>query len=229
MKQVWPGRLTPWSVVSVLAVSAVSAVYSGCAGGRSDPGFCGDAIWRGRRLYSVQPQKLSKLQIRMIGESFGSTKGHANCADRSGDLTATDLPAGTSIFEIMGSDRDLRFAAGPKNALRIYEIDADPAATTGSDLLDLGNSIVSIRLVRDADQEAIASWVSPSQVDALTNELLNAPVENNSEVGDATYQLEFVRDDGTSSRMTLWPTSAVLGRGIALGALWKAELRRFIG
>jgi hypothetical protein len=135
----------------------------------------------------------------------------------SKDGDAAFLDVGTKVYTVKGYKSTFRLAAQENNDLTLYEADTNPHASKGGDLLDIGGKVQSIGIVSAEDGETqLGAIKDPKQVATLVALILQAPVDQNSQIGNQQYFITFHLVDGTATRRAYWLDTGELVRGILL-------------
>ena len=135
----------------------------------------------------------------------------------SKDGDAAFLDVGTKVYTVKGYKPTFRLATQDNNDLTLYEADTNPHASKGGDLLDIGGKVQSIGIVSAQDGETeLGAIKDPKQVAALVTLILQAPVNQNSQIGNQQYFITFHLVDGTVTRRAYWLDTGELVRGILL-------------
>ena len=135
---------------------------------------------------------------------------------RDGD--AAYLDAGTLVYIVKDYNPEFRLAAYRDDRLVLYEVDTNPKAQTGADLLDIGGKVRYIGVVSAQDGVTeLATITDPEQVAVLVELVLGAPVDQTrlTQVGIQYFIAFNLRDDTIVSR-GYSPDSGELYRGITL-------------
>jgi len=132
------------------------------------------------------------------------------------DGDAGQLPAGTKLFALTGVSPHFRLAAYKAGRLTIYEAVDNPAATRGSDLLDL-SGVESIG-VSGPDHNLLGDIQEPSQVAQAVEMVLQAPVDDHAmrAATDTHYCVTFRLRDTPWVGRPYFPASGTLGLAQAL-------------
>ena len=135
---------------------------------------------------------------------------------RDGD--AAYLDKGTPVYIVKDYNPEFRLAAYRDDRLVLYEVDTNPKAQTGADLLDIGGKVRYIGVVSAQDGVTeLATITDPEQVAVLVELVLGAPVDQThmTQVG-IQYFIAFNLRDGTIVSRGYSPDSGELSRGIML-------------
>jgi hypothetical protein len=141
----------------------------------------------------------------------GTQRGHQL---KDGD--AAFLDAGTPVYSLAGYQPTFRLAAMREGKWYIYEVDTNPGAARGSDLLDIGGKVEYIAITSHVDRSQLGLIGGESVVNELVNMILEAPVEQMSATSGEQYFLEFHLKDGTTSTSSYLLDANTLNRGIRL-------------
>ncbi len=146
---------------------------------------------------------------------------------------AAFLDAGTKVYRVKGYSPLFRLAAPQNNAFTLYEVDTNPHARKGADLLDIGGKVHYIGIASEQDGvNELGALKDPKQVAALVIMVLQAPVDQNRQGGSRRYFIAFHLADGTVVTRAYWLDTGVLARGIllpkAFGMAINAALRHVV-
>jgi hypothetical protein len=163
---------------------------------------------------------IAELEDDDLGSPFGTVQFRvsgnvSNPSYRAKDGDAAFLEVGTPVYTVRGYVPTFRLAARRDGRLRLYEADANPAATRGVDLLDIGGSVTQIGINSAVDGTTrLAAIDDPEEVAALVQLVLDAPVDHDTlSAGGTRYFVAFQLDDGTEVVRAYWPGSGELHRG----------------
>ena len=136
---------------------------------------------------------------------------------QSKDGDAAFLDAGTKVYTVKGYRSTFRLAASENHALTLYEADTNPRARKGADLLDIGGKVQYIGIASEQDGVTeLGAIKDPKQVNMLVTLVLEAPVDQNHQVGNKQYFITFHLVDATVVTRAYWLDTGVLARGILL-------------
>lgn len=135
---------------------------------------------------------------------------------RDGDAAFHEI--GTKVYSVLGYDTDFRLAVQTEYGIRLYEADSNPNASYGKEILDIENKVDYITLNSESDaQTVIATIDNKTDVESITNIVLNSPIVNEvNRTSDTRYFLEFHLIDGTSITRCYWIDDGLLERNIKL-------------
>jgi hypothetical protein len=170
---------------------------------------------------SMHPQ--DGLSASRLGPVFDTVKFKldGNVHDPNYQMKDGDsayLDAGTQVYTIKGYKPKFRLAAHFAGHIQLYEVDTNPQAHTGADLLDIGGKVLFIGINSEQDGLTQLGAIKDSrEVASLVNMILASPV-NANRVGQGAlrYFVDFHLLDGTSVIRAYWPDSGILQRGIVL-------------
>ncbi len=170
---------------------------------------------------SMHPQ--DGLSASRLGPVFDTVKfkldGNVHDPNyRAKDGDSAFLEAGTQVFTVKGYKPTFRLAAHFAGHIQLYEVDTNPQAHTGADLLDIGGKVLFIGINSEQDGLTQLGAIKDSrEVASLVNMILASPV-NANRVGQGAlrYFVDFHLLDGTSVIRAYWPDSGILQRGIVL-------------
>jgi hypothetical protein len=151
---------------------------------------------------------------------------------RDGD--AAFLPAGTTIYCVRGYAPTLRLAAWKVDPngeqLCLYEVDTNPKAERGKDLMDIDGGVTSIHILSAHDgQTELARIDDMEQVQELVAMIFSAPVDQAQHDHEgAQYFLSFDLHDGTAVTRSYWPGAGELSRGILLPRRFTAAIQEVL-
>jgi len=143
--------------------------------------------------------------------------------DQMQDGNAAFLGAGTVVYRVRGYAATFRLAAHNLGRIVLYEVDGNPAARTGADLLDVRGRVAAIVIESDdaGGVHPLATIADPARVDRLVDMLLASPVSQASTAGHdrPAWRLALQLRDGTvvdraysataaSSRAGSWPRAS---------------------
>jgi hypothetical protein len=138
-------------------------------------------------------------------ELVGAQVGSVTCAlsdvaydpgRRPRDGDAGFLPVGTPLHALEGAAPGVRLLAREDGAWHVYDVDDDPAARRGADLLDL-RDVVRVSLVEaNRGEDVVRSVTDPDRVAALVDAVGSAPLAERSAQSTAVRGPQwFVRFD----------------------------------
>jgi hypothetical protein len=134
------------------------------------------------------------------------------------DGDAAFLEAGTAVYTVKGYKSAFRLAAHFAGHIQLYEVDTNPQARTGADLLDIGGKVLFIGINSEQDGLTQLGAIKDSrEVTLLVNMLLASPVDaNRAGSGALRYFVDFHLLDSTSVIRAYWPDSGIMQHGIVL-------------
>ena len=135
---------------------------------------------------------------------------------RSQDGDAAYLDPGTPVYEVKGYAATFRLAAYLDGRLDLYEVDTNPRARVGADLLDIGGKVRAIDVISAQDGTTVLATISDqAEVRRLVAMVLVAPVNQAIPTSSGQeYIVAFRLADGTATARIFWPKQGALGRGI---------------
>jgi hypothetical protein len=135
-----------------------------------------------------------------------------NYRSKNGDASFLDV--GTPVYYINGYSPLFRLWAGGS----MFEVDTNPKARKGADLLDIGGKVEYI----DTDSPSAVTIREPDRVAALVDMVLNSPVNQQVQPEGRQVFIYFHMKDGTMVCRSFWPDQSQLSRGIMLPEeFWK--------
>ncbi len=136
---------------------------------------------------------------------------------RPGDGDAAILDPGTPLYEVKHYAASFRLAASANGAYRIYEVDTNPAAKVGSDLLDIAGKVTAIKAQSDEGAVSGASTPTPTtitdpqRITRLVDLIMRAPVESHPQgLSGPRIFLVFELADGTTTQAGYFPDTGLL-------------------
>ena len=153
----------------------------------------------------------AKVQTKLSGN-----ENDPHYRPRDGD--AAYLDPGTSVYEVKGYATTFRLAAYLNGRLDLYEVDTNPHARVGADLLDIGGKVRALDVISGQDGSTIQATIrDQAQIQRLVAMVLAAPV-NQAVVSSSGpgYIVNFQLVDGTATARQFTPEQGLLGRGILL-------------
>ena len=170
---------------------------------------------------SMRPQ--DGLPVSQLGPVFDTVqfKLDGNVHDpnyHAKDGDSAFLEAGTQIYIVKGYKPVFRLAAHFAGHIQLYEVDTNPQAHTGADLLDIGGKVLFIGLNSSQDGTTQLGAIKDThEITSLVNMILASPVDTNrTGQGTMTYFIVFHLQDGTSVIRAYWQDSDIMQRGIVL-------------
>lgn len=139
---------------------------------------------------------------------------------RSQDGDAAFLEAGTPVHAVKGYAPTFRLAARRGDRIVLYEVDTNPRATRGEDLLDIRGKVraISVRSAEDGRTE-IGRIDDPAKVSSLVALVLEAGVDQSVPPSPPSaegrrYFVAFELADGTRTTRAFDAATGDLWRGI---------------
>jgi hypothetical protein len=147
---------------------------------------------------------------------------------KNGD--AAYLDEGTPIYSIKEYSPEFRLVAKTGEELLLFEVDTNPNAKTGADLLDIGGNVEYIGINSSVDGiTEIASITDEKLVSNLVEMVLNAPVDQDLlSSGGRKLFIVFYLSDGTFVKRSFHPDEGLLSRGILLPDEFWEIIRLFV-
>ena len=97
---------------------------------------------------------------------------------RPQDGDAAFLPAGTALHALQGADPTVRLVARGEDGWQLYELDDDPAARRGGELLDL-RDVVAVHLVEaERGEHVVRSVTDPAEGARVVDAVAAAPLHD---------------------------------------------------
>lgn len=121
-----------------------------------------------------------------------------NYKSKNGD--AAFLSSGTAIYVLKDYKQEFRLGVLLSDGIEIYEVDTNPKAKTGEDLLDIEGKVdyIGINSADDGRTE-IASIKNSNKIADLVDMVLKAPVNQNQQnMSSASYFISFHLKDGST-------------------------------
>jgi hypothetical protein len=186
------GLGVPAVLLAVVAAAAVSAVGSagnaGSAQGSAAPIEAwydyvrfGGTVYQPNDAFERWPGMGRPLTEGDLGPEVARVAGHQDptfdpCS-RSADGTASDLEAGTPVYEVAGYDPRFRLAARRAGKIVLFEATCSFSARSGAEVLDLRGKLdrIAVRGPLPGGPE-LASIEDPREVERLAELLLDAGV-----------------------------------------------------
>lgn len=146
------------------------------------------------------------------------------------DGDAAFLDSGTAVYAVKGYKSTFRLAVHGKNGPILYEVDTNPAAKKGADLLDIDGKVQSISVNSEQDGTTELGTIKDvQQVETLVRMILAAPVDQTQgPQGSKRYFLAFHLLDGTTVLRAYWLDSNELSRGIHLPKDFSVTIGRVV-
>ena len=182
---------------------------------------------------SIRPQ--DGLPPGKLGPLFGTVqfKLDGNVHDPNYQMKDGDsayLAAGTPVYIVKGYKPTFRLAAHFAGHIQLYEVDTNPQARTGADLLDIGRKVLFIGINSGQDGVTQRGAIKDlHKVTSMVNMILASPVDANR-IGQETltYFVDFHLLDGTSVLRAYWLDAGVMQRGILLPKAFGEAIRQAI-
>jgi hypothetical protein len=145
------------------------------------------------------------------------------------DGDAAFLLTGTPVYAVRGYASTFRLAAHRRDGrLVLYEVDDNPKARIGRDLLDIANKVIAITLNSKVDGRTVLGTIDdPYRVDSLVRLVLDAPIDRQRH-GQLTGFVSFRLRDGTATTQAYFGDVPVLGRGILIPSAFAAAMDRLL-
>jgi hypothetical protein len=170
---------------------------------------------------SMSPQ--DGLPASQLGPVFDTVKFKldGNVHDPNYQMKDGDsafLAAGTQIYTVKGYKSTFRLAAHLAGHIQLYEVNTNPQARTGADLLDIGSKVLFIGIISSQNGATQLGAIKDShKIVSLVNMVLASPVDvKRIGQGSMTYLIAFHLQDGTSVIRAYWQDSGIMERGIML-------------
>ena len=146
-------------------------------------------------------------QVGTVTCRLSDTAYDADRRPQDGD--AAFLPVGTALHELDGADPTVRLVARADGGWQVYELDDDPAARRGGDLLDL-RDVVAVHLVEaERGEDAVRTVTDPAEVarvvDAVAQAPLHHPQEQQAQVEGTQWFVRFDLAQGPSVQRAWYP------------------------
>ena len=163
------------------------------------------------------------LPVSQLGPVFDTVKFKldGNVHDPNYQMKDGDsafLSAGTQVNTVKGYKSAFRLAAHFASHIQLYEVNTNPQAHTGADLLDIGSKVLFIGIISSQNGTTQLGAIKDShEIASLVNMVLASPVDaNRIGQGSMTYLIAFHLQDGTSVVRAYWQDSGIMQRGIVL-------------
>lgn len=131
------------------------------------------------------------------------------------DGDAAFLPRGESVYAVRGYKTSFRLAAHREGHPVLYEVDSNPRARAGQDLLDIGGRVRTIAVISKTDGHTVLARIGdPARISRLVGLALDAPVDTHRESGQLAAFVSFQLEDGTATTRAYFSEIPMLGRGI---------------
>jgi hypothetical protein len=147
---------------------------------------------------------------------FDTVKRKDKNVYRNGD--ADGLEAGTPVYTLDDYAPTFRLVVKQGQELVIYQVNRNPKATKGGDVLDIERKVIRIGIQDPDKYTEIASITDQNKIDQLVQMILEAPYSYTVITNEGTkmISLDFYLSDGTKIREFLWLDSGVMGSNIQL-------------
>lgn len=218
------GSLLRRLVICLLGTLALGLPVAGC--GHAEIDYVNFFQFNGIRYISgLTPDFGRALTASDLGPVFAKVhaKLSGNVSDpnyRPQDGDAAYLEPGAPVYEVKGYAAAFRLAAYLNGRLDLYEVDTNPRARVGADLLDIGGKVCAIDVISAQDGTTVLATIRDQvEVRRLVAMVLVAPVNQVIPTSSGQeYIVAFRLADGTATARIFWPEQVVLGRGILLPA-----------
>jgi hypothetical protein len=196
----WRRAVGKYGYVLVIAAIVLLGAY-GALRTPATHGSAGKYIRVNGIMYAAQLTP----EVVGLGRVVQATDLGAEFAHIPQDEFPSLLRAGTPVFTVQDYPPHVRLAAFQADELILFEAWNNPAAHHGSDLLDLCGKVSSIGILDDQTDSPgyveVAALTDQAQVSALTDMVLQAPVEHDVSLragrGQPTHWIAWHRVDGT--------------------------------
>jgi len=170
-------------------------------------------------LRTVQLVPYSDEELEYFSEIQFRVEGNINVPSyqiKDGD--AAYLDKGTRIYSIRDYSPEFRLVAETGTGLLLFEVDTNPQAETGADLLDIEGKVEHIGINSPIDGKTeLASIKEESLVSSLVKMVLEAPLDQAARSsGNQQIFIEFHLRDGTTVNRSFRSDTGKLERGIML-------------
>lgn len=119
------------------------------------------------------------------------------------------------LYETSGYAPEFRIAAEQEGRFLLYEVDSNPNATVGSELLDISGRVASITVDSEVNLSEVARIDDPTEVARLVDLVTAAPVDQDPPPhSDRRRFITFHLADGTRTTRVFWLETGELARGI---------------
>jgi len=171
------------------------------------------------------------VEFAVVGCSFAE--------DRQGcpfglDAAAAFMPSGTKIYTVRGHATEFRLAAVWRDRIFLYQAWRNPRAKVGGKVYDIAGKVRAIDVQRGEATPAAtivpAAITAPSDVDALVDMLVHAPVTppRAHAFGEPRYWLTFWLTDGTTLGRPYYVETSELMGGVRLPEEFRKILERYL-
>lgn len=159
-----------------------------------------------------------------VNFEVSTTVTNPNYQIKNGD--AARLKAGTQLYMFNGYQSSFRLIAQVGDQLLLYEVDTNPSAKTGADLLDIANKVNTIDIVSDQDGKTVLGTIkNADMITSMVTQIIHAPVQQAAE-GNIRYLLVFHLHDGTEMSRMYWLDTGELSRGIMLPSAFGTAVKQ---
>ena len=176
--------------------------------------FAGEEIREGERDLRAEDLGPEFYRVAFRGA------GYAGPNYRIQDGDATFLNPGTQVYAVKGYAPEFRLGTLEEGKAILYEVDTNPFAKTGGDLLDIRGKVTAIDILNDDHPMTVAGTIDDEQtIEQFVETVLAAPVNQRSRDHDGPrYFLGIRLADGTSVVRAFWLETGELSRGIMAGS-----------
>ena len=142
--------------------------------------------------------------------------GYVGIGYRYQDGDATYMNPGTPVYAVKGYTPEFRLATLEEGKVTLFEVDTNPLAKTGEDLLDIRGKVAAVDVLSEEDARTVFGTIDEeSQVKRFVEMVLQSPVDQaHRDHEGPRYFLSFRLADGTSVVRSFWLESGELSRGI---------------
>ena len=173
----------------------------------------GEEILPGERDLAVEDLGPELYRVAFRGN------GYAGPYYRYQDGDATYLNPGTQVYAVKGYSPEFRLGTLEEGKATLYEVDTNPFAKTGGDLLDIQGKVTAIDILKDDHAMTILGTIDDEQaIEKFVGLVLEASVDQSSrDHNGPRYFLGIRLADGTSVVRPFWLETGELSRGIMTG------------
>jgi len=144
---------------------------------------------------------------------------------RDGD--AAFLAPGTPVYAVKGYRPTFRVATPREGRIVLFEVDTNPRARTGADLLDIAGKVCAIGVNGEDAATQLGAITDPRHIATLIGLILAAPVDQQrTDQNGVRYFIAFHLMDGTTVTRAYWPDSGELARGIMAPPAFRSAVER---
>ena len=165
-------------------------------------GVAGPVYVEGERALTREDLGLELYRVAFRREGY--TGG-----DYYQDGDAVYLNPGTRVYTVKGYAPEFRLGVMADDGARLFEVDTNPLARVGEDLLDVRGRVTAVDILSSQERWAqLASVSDAGMVEGMVELLLQAPVDQTHQ--DRTgprYRLALRLEDGTAAVRSFWPES----------------------